>query len=415
MATEQLPGRPPPPGADGILSVRELTAYLKRLIERDELLQTVIVRGEISNFTRASSGHLYFSLKDDTSQLGAVCFRSTAGALKLEPRDGDRVVVGGSLTVYERGGRYQLIVRFMRPDGAGDLAAALEALRARLEAEGLFDPSRKRPLPRLPRGVAVCTSPTGAAVRDITSIIARRYPLTKIVVIPTVVQGEEAVASIVRALAVANHLPAIDVIIVGRGGGSAEDLAAFSEEAVVRAIFASTRPVVSAVGHETDSTLADFVADVRAATPSMAAEMVAPDRHELAAAIRALARHVTVTVGARLRQVRAGYERAATHPLLQRPRALLEYRQVRIDDDVAALVRNVGRLHERLRARTERAVAALDALSPVAVVHRGYAICRREDGGLVRRISDVPVGQSIAVTVADGDVLGSVTGHRPAP
>jgi len=251
-----------------ILSVSEVTAYLKQLLDRDEVLQQMVVRGEISNFTSHRSGHLYFSLKDEDSQLSCVCFRRDAQSLDFVPEEGMQVVAHGNVTVYERAGRYQLIVRFMRPDGAGELAARLEKLKARLEAEGLFDPARKRPLPRFPRAIGVCTSPTGAAIQDMIRIITRRYPRVKIVQFPTVVQGEAATLSIVQSLQAAGHYRGLDVIIVGRGGGSLEDLWAFNEEAVARAIFACPIPVISAVGHETDFTISDYVADARAATPS---------------------------------------------------------------------------------------------------------------------------------------------------
>lgn len=411
---DDLPGQPVPADT-GVLSVREVTAYLKRLLDHDELLQTLVVRGEISNFVRAASGHLYFSLKDEESQLSCVCFRGAAAKLGFSPGDGDRIVAGGSITIYERGGRYQLLVKFMRPDGLGALAAALEALTAKLEAQGLFDPSRKRSLPRFPRAIAVCTSPTGAAVRDLTSIIARRYPLAKVIVVPTVVQGLEAEASLVRALRVADSLHEVDVIVVGRGGGSIEDLWAFNLEAVARAIFACHKPVVSAVGHETDFTIADYVADVRAATPSMAAEMVTPDAAELVATLESHGRRLTATVLGRLGLERARYRRAAEHPLLQRPEALLEQKQLRLDDAVRSIVSTQRMRLDRARARLDRAAVALDALSPLAVVARGYSICRDGTGRLVRRLADAPAGSEIRVMVADGDVLADVTGHRPAP
>ena len=318
----------------------------------------------------------------------------------------------GSVTVYERGGKYQLIVRFMRPDGVGDLAAALELLKAKLEAEGLFDPSRKRPLPRFPATIAVCTSPTGAAVQDLTSIIARRYPLARVIVIPTVVQGDEAVPSIVRALQIANGIPEVDVIIVGRGGGSLEDLWAFNEEPVARAIFASQKPIISAVGHETDFTLSDFVADARAATPSMAAEMAVPDKAELLPALQATGRRLRSGLLARLNLARGRLERAVAHPALRRPQSVIEQRQLLVDEAGEAMLRGVRGRVERLRSRVERAAAALEALSPVAVVARGYAICRDGNGRVVRRIGDVRFGDEIAVTVRDGDLGAQVTGTR---
>lgn len=413
-AADGLPGFPVPARPDRVLSVAEVTTHIKRLMDTDELLQDVIVRGEISNFTRASSGHLYFSLKDESSQLSAVCFRGAAAGLKFDPADGDRVVAGGNITVYERGGRYQLLIRFMRPDGVGSLAAALELLKAKLAAEGLFDPSRKRPLPRFPQTVAICTSPTGAAVRDLISILGRRYPLARILLIPTVVQGAEAVPSIVRSLQIAGSLDEVDVVIVGRGGGSIEDLWAFNEEPVARAIFACPKPVVSAVGHETDFTLADFVADVRAATPSMAAEMVVPDRLDLEAGVLAYTRHLRTAMMAVLQQSQARVQQATSHPLLQRPGALLEQQQLRVDEAAATLARGMATRLERHRARLERAGATLQALSPLGVLGRGYSICRREDGTVVRRIAQVQAGDSVQVTVSDGDILGSVTGCEAA-
>jgi exodeoxyribonuclease VII large subunit len=323
------------------------------------------------------------------------------------------VVVGGAISVYEKTGQYQLIARFMRPDGAGDLAAQLELLRARLEAEGLFDPSRKRCLPFIPRAIAVCTSPTGAAVRDICSIIARRWPLARVQVIPTAVQGAEAVPGLLRALELANGLDDVDVIIVGRGGGSIEDLWAFNEEPVVRAIFASRTPVISAVGHETDFTLSDFAADVRAATPSMAAELAVPDHNEVAALLVSQGRHLRSALTARLQQQHRLLDRLAAHPLLSRPEALLEQRGQRLDDAAAALSGNLARRVERLRARTERVVASLEALSPLAVIGRGYSILQRADGAVVRRLADANLGDDLTARVADGHISAQVTALKP--
>ncbi|MGD8240389.1 MAG: exodeoxyribonuclease VII large subunit, partial [Armatimonadota bacterium] len=266
---------------DIALTVSEVTRHVKRLLDSSELLQGISVRGEVSNFKRHTSGHVYFSLKDEASQLSCIMFRGPAGHLSFEPEDGMQVIASGNVSVYERGGRYQLYTRFMQPDGLGDLYLAFERLKAKLEAEGLFDPARKRAIARFPRRVAIITSPTGAAVRDITTILARRYPAAAQLVVPAIVQGDDAAPSIVRALGIANDMDDVDTIILGRGGGSIEDLWAFNEEVVARAIYSSARPVISAVGHETDFTIADFVADVRAATPSAAAELAAPDQAEL--------------------------------------------------------------------------------------------------------------------------------------
>ena len=393
-----------------ILTVSELTGYIKALLDRDEVLQQAVVRGEISNFTSHRSGHLYFSLKDEASQLSCVCFRGAAQALDFAPEEGMQVVAGGNVSVYERAGRYQLIVRFMRADGAGELAARLEVLKAKLEAEGLFDPARKRPLPRFPRGIGICTSPTGAALQDMIRIIARRYARAKVVVFPTIVQGEAAVPSIVESLRAAGRYEGLDVIIVGRGGGSLEDLWAFNEELVARTIFASLVPVISAVGHETDFTIADYVADVRAATPSEAAELVVPDQQELLAGL--------VSAGQRLRggllgRLEVAGQRIASvcqRRVVREPRTLLEPGQQRLDEAAFGLSEELGQVVSELGNRLARAATALAALSPLGVLRRGYAICRRErDGAVVASVAAVDCGEQVRVTVTDGDLLAEVT------
>ena len=391
------------------LSISQVTAHIKRLLERDEILHDVTVQGEISNFTRHSSGHLYFSLKDQNSTLTCVCFRGAAGRLRFEPRNGMRVVADGNVSVYEKSGRYQLLIRSLRPDGDGDLAAALEALKAKLDLEGLFAPERKRALPRFPRAIGLITSPTGAAIRDLISIISRRYPLGRIVVIPTVVQGEVGAESIVRSIQYANSLGTLDVLIVGRGGGSLEDLWCFNEEAVARAVFASRLPVISAVGHETDFSICDYVADVRAATPSAAAELVAPDVQELQRHLGALDRHLREGLRGHLERARRQLHRVASHPLLQRPGAIVEARAQRLDEASAALTATIGALLDSGRRRLEKAVVGLTAMSPLAVLSRGYAIVRKDaDGRVVRSVTEVAAGEKLRVTVGDGE-FGALT------
>ncbi|MHB8996811.1 MAG: exodeoxyribonuclease VII large subunit [Armatimonadota bacterium] len=387
------------------LSVSEVTSHLKRLLERDEILQDVTVRGEISNFTRHSSGHLYFSLKDQDSTIGCVCFRGVASKLRFEAGNGMRVIADGAVSVYEKQGRYQLMVRALRPDGVGDLAAALEKLKAKLEAEGLFAPERKRPLPRFPVGIGLITSPTGAAIRDLISVISRRYPLSRIVVIPTVVQGEAGAGSICAAIRYANTLPNLDVLIVGRGGGSLEDLWCFNEEPVARAIFASRLPVISAVGHESDFSIADLVADIRAATPSAAAELVCPDIIELQRHLEAVGRHLQAGVQGHIARAATRYQAVATQPLLQRPTAFIEARALRVDDASSSMAEAVNRLLRDNRRRLEKASVGLSALSPLSVLGRGYAIVRREaDGRVVRSIADAAPQTALTITVADGDL-----------
>jgi exodeoxyribonuclease VII large subunit len=374
------------------------------LLERDEILHDVTVRGEISNFTRHSSGHLYFSLKDQDSTISCVCFRGSAGKIRFQPGDGMRVIADGGVSLYEKQGRYQLMVQDLRPDGVGALAEALEKLKAKLEAEGLFAPERKRPLPRFPVGIGLITSPTGAAIRDLISVISRRYPLARIAVIPTVVQGEAGAASICAAIRYANTLPSLDVLIVGRGGGSLEDLWCFNEETVARAVFASRLPVISAVGHETDFSVCDFVADVRAATPSAAAELVCPDVAELQRHLEAVGRHLQAGIHGHLARGRSRYQALATHPLLQRPTGYIEARAQRVDEAASDLAEAVNRLLTGGRRRLEKASVGLSALSPLSVLGRGYAIVRREDDRRVVRSTDDAAPQTeLTITVADGD------------
>jgi len=326
-----------------IYTVTDLTAYVKRLMDHDEVLSDVIVRGEISNLRKPASGHIYFSLKDDKALLHAVCFRGHASTLGFDPADGMSVVAGGSVTVYEPQGRYQIVVRFMRPDGVGALAAAFEQLKAKLEQEGLFASERKRPLPRFPKTIALVTSDSGAAVRDMISILTGRYPPARIKLVPTVVQGEDAAPSIVRSLRAANAVGA-DVIILGRGGGSLEDLWPFNEEVVAREVFASQVPVISAVGHETDYVLTDFVADARAATPSHAAEMAVPDAAELMAYAGTLRTQYHRRLLGMVQQYSLRLQAAAGHPTIRRPATLIEGKLQRLDDLRRDSAGNIARL-----------------------------------------------------------------------
>jgi len=406
-----------PPGAPTrpALTVREVTTHVRQLLERSELLRDLDVRGEISNFTRHTSGHLYFSLKDEHATLSCVCFRSVAARLPMEPASGQSVIASGRIGVYEKGGRYQLIVEWMQPDGLGALAAALEKLKAKLEAEGLFDASRKRPLPRFPRAIALLTSPTGAAVRDMVTILSRRYPAVRLLIFPTVVQGEEAPASIVTSLRAANDRDDVDLILLGRGGGSVEDLWAFNDEGVARAIFASRIPVVSAVGHETDFTIADFVADLRAPTPSAAAELAVPDAGELRARLEALGQHLRLGLRRRVEIARSRLEALGRRPGLLRPRQMIEERQIRVDEAADTATAALRLRLERLRAGIAQLAAQLTALGPPEVLRRGYAICRLADGAVVRSVDQVSPGQSLRLSVGDGLILGQATGTERAP
>lgn len=386
------------------LSVSEITAYIKRLLTRDDILSDVTVRGEISNFSAPSSGHYYFSLKDENSLLSAVCFRDAAGQLNFQPEDGMEVIAGGSVNVYEPHGRYQLIVRTMRKDGLGGLAQAFEELKEKLEKEGLFAEERKRPLPRFPRGIALVTSGTGAAVRDMITVLTSRFPLAAIKLIPTTVQGEEGAESIIRGLKIANNRPDADLIICGRGGGSLEDLWCFNEEAVARAVFASRLPVISAVGHETDVVLTDYVADKRAATPSHAGEIAVPDIVDLTQHLESLQQRAA----GRLRDIASRMENllsdAVASPVLRRPQMLIEGRMQRLDELQRTAVNGVTRAAERAQGRLNTAAGRLGALDPTAVVSRGYSITRRRrDGHVIRTVEQVQQGMGLEVTVSDGE------------
>ena len=386
------------------LSVSELTAHIKSLIEADEELSSVRVSGEIGNLSRPASGHLYFTLKDAGAQVKCVMWKSSALRMRYNPRSGDAVVVRGRISVYERDGAYQLYVDAMTPSGTGDLYAEFERLKQALEAEGLFEQSRKRPLPQFPRVLGVVTSPTGAAFQDILNVLSRRYPLVKVVLAPTLVQGDEAPPQIVQAIAALNRMPECDVILVARGGGSMEELWAFNDERVVRAVVASRIPVVSGVGHEIDFTLADFAADVRAATPSAAAEMITPD-------IAVLRQDIDALVAELQRRLldRIGTERVRVDHLLRVLKTLSPLSQLQRARERVGDLR--GRLHMALSSRIElqreqlRGLQGrLDAVSPLSTLARGYAIVRRRrDGALVRLRADVRPAEALRIRVSDGE------------
>ncbi len=391
-------------------TVSQLTGYIRRLFEDDPELGDVWVEGEVSNFSRPSSGHCYFTLKDAGAQLGCVMWRNIANAQEYLPVDGEMVLAHGRVSVYEAGGRYQLYVDEIRPAGVGDLYREFERLKARLEAEGLFAAERKRPLPRFPRCIGIVTSPTTAALRDILNILCRRYPLAEVLLAPTPVQGDEAPPQIVAALEALNARDDVDVIIVARGGGSLEELWAFNDERVARAVAASRIPVVCGVGHETDFSLADFAADVRAPTPSAAAELVAPDRAELRAQVARLVVALTAALRAAVEERRwrlAEQVRALKH---LSPQAQLAQARQRVDD---LLARADSAMRHSLILRRERLdglSGRLASISPLATLERGYAIVRRRDtGAVVQSVAQVAAGDALSVRVADGEFGAAAT------
>lgn len=383
-------------------SVAELTGYIRELFEIDYRLQDIEVTGEISNFTRARSGHLYFTLKDEQAQLKCVMWRSLAERLRYRPEDGDAVIAHGRISVYEAGGVYQLYADRIEPVGRGDLVLAFERLKGQLAVEGLFDADHKQAIPPFPRKLGIVTSADGAALRDILNVLSRRCPPVQVLIAPTLVQGEQAPPQIVRALQWLDGRHDIDTIIVARGGGSMEDLWAFNDESVARAIFAARHPVICGVGHETDFTIADFVADLRAPTPSAAAELAVPNVEDIRQALGARRARVGVMMRDFLQRKRWEVQAQRRALALLSPRAGLESNLQRIDSLVDRLDRLMERRLERDRTRLAVARAGLAAVSPLATLARGYAIVRTADGRIVRRVADVAVGDDVAVQVSDG-------------
>jgi exodeoxyribonuclease VII large subunit len=441
-----------------VLSIRDINRYIKSKLESDDSLQDIWLRGEISNFTRHSSGHMYFTLKDESGRLKCIMFASYNQRLSFLPKDGMKVLARGGVSVYERDGAYQFYVTAMQPDGLGSLYLAFEQLKRKLEAEGLFAAALKRPIPRFPRAIGVITSPTGAAIRDILITLQRRHPSVPVLLYPAAVQGKQAAPSIVRAIETMNRLGEVDVLIVGRGGGSLEELWAFNEESVARAIRASAIPVISAVGHETDFTIADFVADLRAATPTAAAELAVPHVGELKQHLNHLEQRMGKSLRWLVGKARERLQHANRSPYFTQPRRTLLAQAERLDRLKERLVFRTqaqhGRAQERLARLTGRLQASspteqaafarkrltgmrrslelamagtlrnaqsqyaamlrqLDALSPLKVMGRGYSLVYDErEQKLIRSIEEVQPGDLVRVRLVDGRLDCQVWGIR---
>ena len=389
------------------VSVTQLTGYIKLLLDRDEILSQTCVRGELSNYKIHSSGHHYFTLKDEGAVISCVLFRSDAMRLRFRPESGMKVILTGRVSLFPRSGQYQLYVSHMQPDGAGDLAVAFEQLKQKLQAQGVFDAAHKKPLPRYPERVALVTSPTGAAVRDMIRILGRRWPLASVLVCPVRFQGEGAAEEIAAMLELVDAAELADVIITGRGGGSLEDLWAFNEEIVARAIYRCKTPVISAVGHEPDVTIADFAADVRAATPSNGAELAVCDRAELRALLEQQARRMEKAQERRLELLRQRLRRLSERPVLRSPEGslqqkelLLELLRQRLEWAAAAAVEKRQRQFAALSGR-------LDALSPLKVLARGYAVATRQEQ-VLHSVAQLSPGEEIRLRLADGTAFCAV-------
>jgi len=397
----------PPPANTSALSVSQLTALLKGTVE--ESFYDLWVSGEITGVTHHRSGHIYFTLKDEASQIKGIVWRSTAQRLKFQVKDGMEVLCRGGVEIYAPRGDYSLVCRQIEPRGLGALQLAFKQLQEKLAAAGLFDAARKRPLPKFPKRIAFVTSPTGAAIHDFLQVCNRRFRGTHILIIPARVQGEGSAAEIVRGIQIANRLAEPpDVLVVGRGGGSLEDLWSFNEEIVVRAIHASKIPVISAVGHEVDVTLADLVADVRALTPSEAAELAVPSAQELLAQIAVLQRQLTKGLYNRVSSARLRLQRLSSRPVLAKPLSRLRLLSRRLDDLDEAATRSLRRRQSRLREKLASLSARLETLSPLATLTRGYSVTTREDGSIVRDVQDVAANDILRTQVARGKITSRI-------
>ena len=388
-----------------IYRVSQATAYIRELLDYNDVLSNIWIEGEVSNLRRPGSGHSYFSLRDSDGSLRCVLFRSSRGREHL--KDGAAVVAHGRISIYETRGDLQLIADIIQPEGVGELQMRLEQLTLQLEREGLFDPSRKRPLPDFPKRVGVVTSPTGSVWHDIQSVVSRRWPLTELLLAPAMVQGDGAAATIVEAVSALNDEPDVDAIIVARGGGSLEDLWPFNEESVARAVFASRVPVVSAIGHETDFTICDMVADLRAPTPSAAAELVVPDRVEMSARVIGAAQSIENAVAARIG--RASDETAALRSRVGRAVPRLDDMRLRVDDLLQYTQTALSHRVELSRARVSGLSSALSPLSPYRTLRRGYAIVSpRSSDGVLTDHREVVTGAILDITLHRGKVAASV-------
>ena len=398
--------------AQQVLSITQVNEYIRAQLDADPLLQGVAVRGEISNYKMYPSGHHYFTLKDEGGQLKCVMFKGNAMRLRFRPENGMKVIAMGKISVYPRDGAYQLYCTAMTVDGIGDLHAAFEQLKAKLAAQGLFDPAHKKPLPAYPKTIAIVTSSAGAAVHDMLRILRKRYPLTKVLLLPVRVQGAEAPPEIAAAIRYANHYRLADLLIVGRGGGSMEDLWAFNDERVAYAIYESQIPVISAVGHEPDVTISDYVADLRAATPSNAAELAVPDQDALRQTLDTMESHMATALNRQIKAARQHLAALSASPALKSPESYLEQKRKSLlllkNRMVAAQQNGVANRQGKYLALA----AKLDAMSPLKVLTRGYSMTTGPDGSVIHSVKQVENGDKITVSLSDGKLTATVEGKE---
>ncbi len=387
---------------NNVLSITQVNEYIRSRMDNDPLLTAVAVRGEISNYKLYPSGHHYFTLKDENSALRCVMFKGNAFRLKFRPENGMKIIAFGKISVFPRDGAYQLYCTALTVDGIGDLHAAFEQLKKKLEAQGLFDEAHKKPIPKYPNIIGIITSAAGAAVHDMIRILRKRYPLSIVRLIPVRVQGVEAPGEIASAIYYANHFQLADVLIVGRGGGSIEDLWAFNEEVVATAIYDSKIPVISAVGHEPDVTISDFVADLRAATPSNAAELAVPDQDVLRQTLDSMAETMASILRRQIKSGRMHLNAIAAGSALRSPRAYIENRQKALELLKSRMISGFTSSVNKKKQRYLMNTAKLDALSPLKVLTRGYSVARLEDGTVLSSVVKVHKQDRISVTVSDG-------------
>lgn len=392
-----------------VLSITQINEYIRAQMDRDSLLNSVAVRGEISNYKMYPSGHHYFTLKDEGGALKCVMFKGNALRLRFRPETGMKVIAMGKISVFPRDGAYQLYCVSMAMDGIGDLYAAFEQLKAKLAAQGLFDPSHKKPLPAYPGIIGIVTSEAGAALHDMLRILKKRYPLSEVRLLPVRVQGAEAPGEIAAAIHYANHFQLADLLIVGRGGGSIEDLWAFNDERVAYAIYQSRIPVISAVGHEPDVTISDYVADLRAATPSNAAELAVPDQDALRQTLDSMSSAMVSALTRQIRAARQHLQVLSASPALQAPTAYLEQRRQNLERLQERILSAQNRILDRKMQGYIALTAKLDAMSPMKVLTRGYAMPQTQFGEVIRSVKQVNAGDPVRISVSDGIINATVT------
>lgn len=387
-----------------VFSVSDINNYIKQLVSNDGILSGLSVRGEISNFKHHYTGHMYFTIKDENSVLKCVMFKSYASLLPFVPQNGEKVIVSGYISVFERDGQYQLYASYMQPDGVGALHLAYEQLKNKLQEEGLFDSSLKKRIPVLPRCIGVVTSSTGSVIRDIINVTYRRHKNMKILLYPVAVQGAQAAGQIAAAIKKLNELNQVDVIIVARGGGSLEELWAFNEEVVARSIFASNIPVISAVGHETDFTICDFVADMRAPTPSAAAELAVPDLEVLLYKLQNYNIRMRTSLLNKLAACRTQLQKVNSRTVFRQPYDKVNQYRLRLDNDLKNLYKSNTMLLNDKKSKFSMLAGKLDALSPLKILERGYSVVKSSDGDIVKKVEQVSVGDNLEICLKDGKI-----------